>query len=190
MAIHHEDAYAAQAPLDLPHTDAAAADVLMLPLYAGLTDDEQDYVIDRLTIHATDGSAAYHRGRRTRPGLMEEAGVRTIDGGHLGGPVLAGQSARTVTDVACRTLDLAVTAVALLAARPAVPAHRHLIKLDTRGPGALPPAARGTEPQPVHGRQVPHDAATARPTTSTAITSLALIESGTKAAASSRPTPA
>jgi perosamine synthetase len=47
MAIHEEDSYAAQGPFDLPHTEAAA-DVLMLPLYAGLTDDEQDFVIERL----------------------------------------------------------------------------------------------------------------------------------------------
>ena len=52
MAIHHEAAYAAEARSDLPNTDAAAAEVLMLPLYAGLADHEQDFVIERLTIHA------------------------------------------------------------------------------------------------------------------------------------------
>jgi perosamine synthetase len=52
MAIHQEGAYAEQGPFDLPHTDAAAADVIMLPLYPGLTDDEQDFVIDRLALHA------------------------------------------------------------------------------------------------------------------------------------------
>ena len=35
MAIHQEDSYAADGPYSLPHTDAAAADVLMLPLYPG-----------------------------------------------------------------------------------------------------------------------------------------------------------
>ena len=52
MAIHHEDAYAAEVTWDLPHTDAAAAEALMLPLYAGLADHEQDYVIERLAVHA------------------------------------------------------------------------------------------------------------------------------------------
>jgi perosamine synthetase len=46
MAIHHEDSYAGA--LHLPHTDAAAAEVLMLPLYPGLSDAEQDFVIERL----------------------------------------------------------------------------------------------------------------------------------------------
>lgn len=58
MAIHHEAAYAGAGPFDLPHTDAAAADVLMLPLYPGLTDGEQDYVIERLAVHATFGAGA------------------------------------------------------------------------------------------------------------------------------------
>ena len=52
MAILQEGAYAEQGPFDLPHTDAAAADVIMLPLYPGLTDDEQDFVIERLALHA------------------------------------------------------------------------------------------------------------------------------------------
>jgi perosamine synthetase len=52
MAIHQEGAYSDQGPFHLPHTDAAAADVVMLPLYPGLTLDEQDFVIDRLAVHA------------------------------------------------------------------------------------------------------------------------------------------
>ena len=52
MAIHQEASYAREGGFDLPHTDAAAADVLMIPLYAGLTDDEQDYVIERLAVHS------------------------------------------------------------------------------------------------------------------------------------------
>jgi perosamine synthetase len=52
MAIHLEDSYAAGGPYHLPHTEAAAADALMLPLYPGLTDDEQDFVIERLAAHA------------------------------------------------------------------------------------------------------------------------------------------
>ena len=51
MAIHQEAAYARPGGFDLPHTDAAAADVLMLPLYPGLADDEQDLVIERLAVH-------------------------------------------------------------------------------------------------------------------------------------------
>jgi dTDP-4-amino-4,6-dideoxygalactose transaminase len=50
MAIHHEDSYPGD--YDLPHTDAAAADVLMIPIYPGLSDDEQSYVIDRLAVHS------------------------------------------------------------------------------------------------------------------------------------------
>ena len=52
MAIHQEGAYAAGVRADLPHTDAAAADVLMLPLFPGLADRDQDLVIERLTVHA------------------------------------------------------------------------------------------------------------------------------------------
>jgi perosamine synthetase len=47
MAIHREGAYA-DTVVDLPHTDAASAESLMLPLFAGLTDEQQDHVIDRL----------------------------------------------------------------------------------------------------------------------------------------------
>jgi dTDP-4-amino-4,6-dideoxygalactose transaminase len=53
MAIHHEDAYAEHGPFDLPQTDAAAADVLMLPLYPDLTDREQDLIIERLAALTT-----------------------------------------------------------------------------------------------------------------------------------------
>jgi perosamine synthetase len=56
MAIHEEDSYTAQGPL--PHTEAAAADVLMLPIYPGLTEAEQDFVIERLVAHATPLAAA------------------------------------------------------------------------------------------------------------------------------------
>jgi perosamine synthetase len=51
MAIHHEGAYP-DVTAQLPHTDAAAADVLMLPLFADLTDEQQDHVIDRVCAHA------------------------------------------------------------------------------------------------------------------------------------------
>jgi UDP-glucose 4-epimerase len=35
----------------LPHTEAAARDVMMLPLFPGLTDEQQDYVIERVAAH-------------------------------------------------------------------------------------------------------------------------------------------
>lgn len=50
MAIHEEAAYPGRR-IDLPHTEAAARDVVMLPLFAELTCDQQDYVIDRLGAH-------------------------------------------------------------------------------------------------------------------------------------------
>lgn len=52
MAIHHEGAYPG-VRAELPHTDAAAADVVMLPLFGHLTDAEQDVVIDRVLAHTT-----------------------------------------------------------------------------------------------------------------------------------------
>jgi dTDP-4-amino-4,6-dideoxygalactose transaminase len=50
MAIHREPAYSGE-PVVLPHTDAAARDVVMLPLFPDLTLEEQDYVIARLADH-------------------------------------------------------------------------------------------------------------------------------------------
>ena len=50
MAIHEEPSYA-DAAADLPHTEAATRESLMLPLFAGLTDEEQDHVIDCLAAH-------------------------------------------------------------------------------------------------------------------------------------------
>ncbi|WP_028059329.1 DegT/DnrJ/EryC1/StrS family aminotransferase [Candidatus Solirubrobacter pratensis] len=50
MAIHHEPAYAGT-DLLLPHTEAAARDSILLPLFPGLGDDAQDYVIERLGLH-------------------------------------------------------------------------------------------------------------------------------------------
>jgi dTDP-4-amino-4,6-dideoxygalactose transaminase len=51
MAIHLEDAYEAQG-WELPHTEAAARDVVLLPLFPGLSDEAQDYVIERLARYA------------------------------------------------------------------------------------------------------------------------------------------
>jgi perosamine synthetase len=52
MAIHEEPAYAS-VRADLPHTEAATRDTLMVPLFPGLSDDEQDHVIDRLAANVT-----------------------------------------------------------------------------------------------------------------------------------------
>jgi dTDP-4-amino-4,6-dideoxygalactose transaminase len=50
MAIHHEAAYRSDdRTWLLPHTDAAARDVVMLPLFPGLPDEAQDHVIGRVT---------------------------------------------------------------------------------------------------------------------------------------------
>lgn len=51
MAIHLERAYA-MSGAELPHTEAAARDVMLLPLYPGLSDEAQDYVLDRLARYA------------------------------------------------------------------------------------------------------------------------------------------
>ena len=56
MAIHHEPAYA-DATVALPHTDAAAAEIILLPLFCGLTDEQQDHVVDRLLAHALTRAA-------------------------------------------------------------------------------------------------------------------------------------
>ena len=56
MAIHLEGAYAGSA-WDLPHTEAAARDVVLLPLFPGLADEQQDYVIERAVHHSLAGVA-------------------------------------------------------------------------------------------------------------------------------------
>ena len=50
MASHAEDSYAS-VDGHLPHTEAAGRHVLMLPLFADLTIEHQDYVISRLLTH-------------------------------------------------------------------------------------------------------------------------------------------
>jgi dTDP-4-amino-4,6-dideoxygalactose transaminase len=57
MAIHHEQAYAGLNVL-LPHTEAAAREVLMLPLFPGLPDEAQDYVVERLSVRIAVPAAA------------------------------------------------------------------------------------------------------------------------------------
>lgn len=53
MAIHQAPAYAG-ADLCLPHTEEAARERLLLPLYPDLTEEQQDYVLERLA-HALGG---------------------------------------------------------------------------------------------------------------------------------------
>jgi perosamine synthetase len=51
MTIHEEAAYAG-ANVSLPHAEAAARDVVILPLFADMTEEQQDHVLDRLAVHA------------------------------------------------------------------------------------------------------------------------------------------
>jgi perosamine synthetase len=51
MAIHQEAAYPGP-HFGLENTEAAAREVLMLPLFADLSTDQQDYVLERLARHA------------------------------------------------------------------------------------------------------------------------------------------
>ena len=50
MAIHEEAAYSDERTVAhrLPHTEAATRDTLMLPLFPDLSEEQQDYVLDRL----------------------------------------------------------------------------------------------------------------------------------------------
>ncbi|HEX4115463.1 MAG TPA: DegT/DnrJ/EryC1/StrS family aminotransferase [Solirubrobacteraceae bacterium] len=51
MAIHEEASYSRQAPQgapELPHTEAATRETLMLPLFPDLNEEQQDYVLERL----------------------------------------------------------------------------------------------------------------------------------------------
>lgn len=50
MTIHEEPAYA-DANVSLPHSEAAARDVIILPLFPDMTSEQQDYVLDRLARH-------------------------------------------------------------------------------------------------------------------------------------------
>jgi dTDP-4-amino-4,6-dideoxygalactose transaminase len=50
MAIHLEQSYQNTAG-PLPHTEAAAEEFVLLPLFPGLTDEQQGYVVERLAVH-------------------------------------------------------------------------------------------------------------------------------------------
>jgi dTDP-4-amino-4,6-dideoxygalactose transaminase len=52
MAIHREAAYAGTVA-HLPNTDMITSETLMLPLFPGLTEEQQDHVIDRVLSHVT-----------------------------------------------------------------------------------------------------------------------------------------
>ncbi|MGD9934283.1 MAG: DegT/DnrJ/EryC1/StrS family aminotransferase, partial [Dehalococcoidia bacterium] len=53
MAIHREPLYQRLTPaLSLPQTERAAEETLLLPLFAGMTHDEQDCVVEALTVAA------------------------------------------------------------------------------------------------------------------------------------------
>jgi perosamine synthetase len=61
MAIHEEAAYAERSNVSrraqLRHTEAATRETLMLPLFPDLTEEQQDYVVDRLAAHAVSLAA-------------------------------------------------------------------------------------------------------------------------------------
>lgn len=48
LAIHSEPAYQGSARVPLPHTEEAAARTILLPMFAGLTDADQDTVVEAL----------------------------------------------------------------------------------------------------------------------------------------------
>ncbi len=50
MAIHLEASYAG-ADVSLPHTEAAGRESLMLPLFPGMSDEQQDHVIEHVARH-------------------------------------------------------------------------------------------------------------------------------------------
>lgn len=54
MAIHQAQAYAGAHPR-LRHTEAAAREMLLLPLYPDLTDEQQDFVLERLADAVCNG---------------------------------------------------------------------------------------------------------------------------------------
>jgi dTDP-4-amino-4,6-dideoxygalactose transaminase len=49
MNSHQEAAYAGTGPWRLPHSEAARDEVVLLPLFGGMTDEEQHRVIEALT---------------------------------------------------------------------------------------------------------------------------------------------
>jgi dTDP-4-amino-4,6-dideoxygalactose transaminase len=60
MNSHQEAAYRGRGPFRLPHSEAARDGTVLLPLHAGLTDAEQDHVIDQLRALASAPLARRH----------------------------------------------------------------------------------------------------------------------------------
>jgi dTDP-4-amino-4,6-dideoxygalactose transaminase len=56
MTIHEEAAYA-DASVSLPHSEAATRDVIILPLFPDMTEEQQDYVLERVAAHAVAQAA-------------------------------------------------------------------------------------------------------------------------------------
>jgi dTDP-4-amino-4,6-dideoxygalactose transaminase len=48
VPLHRQPAYRDLAPVNLPHTEQAAAEVLSLPLFPELTEEQQAYVVDQM----------------------------------------------------------------------------------------------------------------------------------------------
>ncbi len=61
MAIHEEGAYddqpAVGGRLGLENTEAAARETLMLPIFPDLSEQEQNYVLERLAAHVLERAA-------------------------------------------------------------------------------------------------------------------------------------
>jgi perosamine synthetase len=57
MAIHREAAYAG-ADVELPNTDMITDETFMLPLFPGLSEEEQEYIIERVSSHVLALAAA------------------------------------------------------------------------------------------------------------------------------------
>ncbi len=53
MAIHQEQAYV-DTQVDLPHTEAATRESMLLPLFPDMSDAQQEHVIERLATHLQD----------------------------------------------------------------------------------------------------------------------------------------
>jgi len=58
MAIHLEPFYRSLSPgVSLPETERAAGDTVLLPLFAGMTVDEQDQVVEALALSLRSAAA-------------------------------------------------------------------------------------------------------------------------------------
>jgi perosamine synthetase len=58
MSIHEEDAYAGSPISALPNTEDVSRNTMMLPLFAGMSELEQEHVIERLATHVSAAVAA------------------------------------------------------------------------------------------------------------------------------------